>query len=292
MGIDRLDIGILKRLAVNCRVSYESLARDLGVTSTTVKKRINKLIESDRLQGFAVEPNSSTNSANRTLLLIDTNGKEDIDSFADAIGNNQYVECISHLSNDKYLVIAICNDLVDLSHLHHILNQMDCVLSIETHPIINRIQQSRGFTQLQRNILPYLLENPRIRASVIAARLERSTKGVRNAIHRLIKSNGIVFSVRCSFFSFLVKAKVQKEKSDVETVINWLESTFYSIWSILTSAIEDILFVFFAVNDIDEIYDIQKTLQKVSTLVPLEMTIGEPMRYFSAIRKTFSSLEL
>ena len=50
--MDRLDKGILMVLDVDCRVSYEYLARKFGVSSNAIKRRVAKMVESGVIEQY------------------------------------------------------------------------------------------------------------------------------------------------------------------------------------------------------------------------------------------------
>ncbi|MFX1475416.1 MAG: Lrp/AsnC family transcriptional regulator [Promethearchaeota archaeon] len=50
--MDQLDKVILMELRQNCRVSYRAIARKLGVTFKTVRKRVDNLIETGVIRRF------------------------------------------------------------------------------------------------------------------------------------------------------------------------------------------------------------------------------------------------
>ena len=58
MVVDLVDKQLLIELGGNCRLSYQTLARYLGLTVNAVKKRINKLVDTGVIDHFAIMINS------------------------------------------------------------------------------------------------------------------------------------------------------------------------------------------------------------------------------------------
>ncbi|MHA2425196.1 MAG: Lrp/AsnC family transcriptional regulator, partial [Candidatus Thorarchaeota archaeon] len=74
--MDAIDKSILMALDQNCRLSYEALARDLGVSANAIRKRITNLIESRVITDFVVLFSAAMTGAESLFLQIETDGCE------------------------------------------------------------------------------------------------------------------------------------------------------------------------------------------------------------------------
>jgi DNA-binding Lrp family transcriptional regulator len=57
--MDKLDIGILRELIYDCRASYRQIGFSVGLTTNSVKTRINRLISNGIVRQFSVSINLS-----------------------------------------------------------------------------------------------------------------------------------------------------------------------------------------------------------------------------------------
>ena len=70
--LDLLDKGILNDLGNNCRFSYKTLADKYRVSSTAIKKRVEKLISSGVIAKFTIEYHLSMIDGEFFLALVHT----------------------------------------------------------------------------------------------------------------------------------------------------------------------------------------------------------------------------
>lgn len=73
-SLDSVDIGILRALGENCRVSYQEMSRTLGMTANAVKKRVNKLIDSGTIHNFVVYLSLAMADVEVYLAIVNTEG--------------------------------------------------------------------------------------------------------------------------------------------------------------------------------------------------------------------------
>ncbi|MDQ3883337.1 MAG: AsnC family transcriptional regulator [Thermoproteota archaeon] len=80
--MDHLDIEILKILADNCRTSYRSIGLTLGLTTNTVKRRVNILIQNKIVEKFITNLNFAVLGYSMNCLLIIRHQNSDLDEIA------------------------------------------------------------------------------------------------------------------------------------------------------------------------------------------------------------------
>ncbi len=54
LGLDLLDVGIIKELQKNSRTSYRQIARNFGVSVTTVSERVNRMVKEGLIRSFTI----------------------------------------------------------------------------------------------------------------------------------------------------------------------------------------------------------------------------------------------
>ncbi|MHA1636992.1 MAG: Lrp/AsnC family transcriptional regulator, partial [Candidatus Thorarchaeota archaeon] len=81
--LEDTDWTILMKLCNNCRVSYEQLAREVGLSPNAVKNRVGNLISSGIVHKFHTILDQGVVGASHYQAIVITDGKEDIDGFVD-----------------------------------------------------------------------------------------------------------------------------------------------------------------------------------------------------------------
>jgi DNA-binding Lrp family transcriptional regulator len=288
--LDCLDVRILKKLNENCRTAFEVLARELNLTSTSIKKRVRKLVYEEKLKDYVLNLSYSALRVDRIIILITTDSQEDRESMVAKIGASPLIEQVCCLSDGRYLVYAVCRDTSDLVQLDHFLNDFINVISTEMHPIEDLDENNGNITKMQLEIVNCLQSNPRMESSKVAATINRSAKGVRMAIKRLFETGLVRFSTQCDFALYFVKVKQNHSKTNPEEITSLISSLYPSAWEVMVSSIKPVVFITFAIERLDEIGVIQKRLRELPSLILLEETVCEYIRHFRSIRN--DALEL
>ncbi len=70
VGVDELDINILRLLRDNARLSYRSIGKTLNMSTGTISQRIRKLVDSGVIKRFTTIIDSASVGKNCTLLVM------------------------------------------------------------------------------------------------------------------------------------------------------------------------------------------------------------------------------
>jgi DNA-binding Lrp family transcriptional regulator len=78
LGLDLLDVGIIRELQRNSRTSYRQMARSFGVSVTTVSERVNRLVKVGLIRGFTiiVNPEKAGPVFCAALYIKTSNGRD------------------------------------------------------------------------------------------------------------------------------------------------------------------------------------------------------------------------
>ncbi|KQP74171.1 MULTISPECIES: Lrp/AsnC family transcriptional regulator [unclassified Microbacterium] len=113
--LDDLDRRLISLLRANGRESVVRLAERLGVTRTTVNKRIERLVESGVIAGFSVRLHDvASDSAVRAITLVAVEGHDARDAIRQLRGIPQIAAL--HTTNGRWDLVAelSCESLGDL----------------------------------------------------------------------------------------------------------------------------------------------------------------------------------
>ena len=100
--MDRLDRAILDILKKNARASYAYMARTLGVSEGTVRKRVKSLLERGFIELFTIEEGNGI----RALILINAKTNVDCPLIAKRLTEIDHVEKVYEVSG-QYDIVAI-----------------------------------------------------------------------------------------------------------------------------------------------------------------------------------------
>ena len=112
--MDELDRGIIELLQLDGRASNAKVAREVGVSEATVRRRLSRLIQQDVLRITAVPNPEKLGYGTSALIRVQTSpGKSD--SVAEALATLEEVE-YSVVTTDSYAVfILVAAESVDQS---------------------------------------------------------------------------------------------------------------------------------------------------------------------------------
>ncbi len=107
--IDTTDIGILSRLQMDGRASFNALAQDLGLSVATVSKRVGKLQDLGVIEGYsAIVSCDKLGFTENLLLMVYLNPGSDVTNVGEEIGRLRGVKRVYSIFSDFDLLIHIC----------------------------------------------------------------------------------------------------------------------------------------------------------------------------------------
>ncbi len=259
--MDPVDKTIILEICHNCRVSYESLARKTGLSSSAVKNRVNALLDSGTISMFHVALEAAMINGEFFLAVVKTDGREDIDGFLDTLGSHPAVGHISLLASaggGAYLVWGEYLGSQMLMEIREFLASLEDVTSVELHTVLGRQGQKSELANLHLRVLSALRNDPRMQISDIARALGLSPKTVRRAIREIVENGGIVFSARPDMaaghlVNFYVRFEFDEQKASREDVYDWLSKEYsLELWDPTPSVTAPVFFAEFVVSDLHE----------------------------------------
>ena len=121
--IDKLDFEILRKLALNARISTVNLANDLNVTTATIKSRIKRLINKEVIGSFAVNIDVSKIGYRDYYVEINLKDYDKKNEIIKYVRKYQNIVEISE-SFGRGVDLEIRFILKDITELHDIINDL------------------------------------------------------------------------------------------------------------------------------------------------------------------------
>jgi DNA-binding Lrp family transcriptional regulator len=259
--LDLVDKTIMVEIASNCRISYQSLSRKIGLSPNAVKNRVAALLDSGTISRFAVALNAAMINAEFFMALVITDGTEDIDEFLSRMGESTMVGHVSLLASaggGAYLVWGQYIGSSMLIELRAFLHSPPEVQNIELHTIIGITGKKVELANLHLRILAILRKDARAPINDIAYETGLAPKTVRRAIRELTQGEGVVFSARPDMaagklVNFYVRFEWNEDEITLDELLKWLREKYpLELWDPTPSAIAPVLFAEFVVEYLHE----------------------------------------
>ena len=295
--LDTIDRTILTRLCKNCRVSYESLARETGMSPNAVKNRVTNLIDSGVVSRFRVSLSHDMIGTEYHQGIVQTDGSEDIDNFVSRLGENPMIGHVSTLATVTGGAYLVWGEYIGLNKLHELsrfLRGQPEVLRAEIHPLTFDYPSGRmKLEKLHLRVLRCFIDDPRMHISDIAERCGIAPRTARRALREMEENNAVWFAARPDLaagglVNIHVRLTWDEKKTNAAKITKWLRSKYpVEFWDPWVSAVEPVLYAEFAVADLKEAESVSIRLRKIrhvtvtGTLVSYSSTkfarLGETM---------------
>ncbi|MHA2161540.1 MAG: Lrp/AsnC family transcriptional regulator [Candidatus Thorarchaeota archaeon] len=282
--MDLTDRKILDELRANCRVSYESLARKLGVTANSIKRRVLKLENLSVIEDYIIVLSHAMVDADPILGLVNPAGSREIDDLMKEIGNYTNVSAVG-LDSNGWLVLRVdhvgAQDLLDIGEF---LRGIEGVAQVRLHPFPTDRGNKIELTKLQLRVLKELRDDPRMPISTIASRSGLTTKRIRRALQELFDSQAVWFTASININAgpavrFVLRIVWDNKVTKSREIIEWLQNEFPIMYSTShVSTAESLIFAVFTSEHIRDAEIIARRLKELPsvrhelTVIPYGMT--------------------
>ena len=294
-----VDKGILIELYGNCRATYRGIAKKLGLTATSVKKRVTQLREVGFLSRPYVFLSLAMIDADYFLAELITDGTEQDDTFYDLIGAYSSVMIIARVGPRRIWVLGQVVGPVGLFEMGRFLRGFSCVKEVAINfvypvsptPLLGGSQYTyRGskvtFTKPQLQVLRYLLEDARLSAIEIAKAVKLSARRVRQVIRELITGGGLYFTIftRMSAGGVIVvnlAIDYDETKASPQEVTQWVMEQYpFEYWNTWLFADKPFLLHFCTAIDLPRIEAMTNKTKKAPFVKRVVNEILRPQAFF------------
>ncbi len=142
MKVDKLDLKILKLLSKNCKRSFRSIAKELGVSTATVISRIERMRKEGIIKGYTVLLDHEKLGYQLTVAIEITISKGKLIEVEKKIAKFPNVLCVYDITGlTDTLVIAKFKTRKELNDFVKMLLAMPYVERTNTHLVLNTIKE-------------------------------------------------------------------------------------------------------------------------------------------------------
>ena len=281
--LDELDGKILRSLSRNCRVSYNSLGSEIGLTAKSVKARVKKMQSSGVIDSFIVKVNPLVLGYSKVCILVLRINSKAADekhirrslSLLGDILNTGHV--LGNISTFKFAVKKEAEEKLEL--LAEVIGR-DLLIQNQTVVFQNVREQP---TYIDFKIMRCLLDNPRLEISDIAEKISMSSKTVTRRLEKMIENHVLDFTIQINFTAIggyivsVVSANIEKgshTKVLERSYVDFKDSFF--VYSPMLSQ-QDVIYWLFFSKDVFALDSVIKKIEsypgvrKVDVLIPISI---------------------
>jgi DNA-binding Lrp family transcriptional regulator len=235
-SLDGTDLKILNILATNGRLSYRSIGLTIGLTTKSVKSRVDRMLAAKVIERFLTRVNPSVLGYNRICAFALRKNKltQELLDRINLIGDIQYQ--FEVMGGAVGFDIAIKEGTED---------KIELLLSSLRPALLGQIQSrnrkvSYKLTQTDYFIMKQLIENPRLEIVDIAAATAISPKTVSRRLDKMTRNHVLEFSLLPNpdamkgFIVFFLDVRV-KDRSIQQNVLQRIYEELHEHFTPLSS---------------------------------------------------------
>ncbi|MHA1961516.1 MAG: winged helix-turn-helix transcriptional regulator [Candidatus Thorarchaeota archaeon] len=241
-----MDKTLLLKLLGNCRASYRRLAREMGVTCPTIKRRVDRLVEAGVIENFTIDLSQETLGVGWAYAEITTDLTEDRDSLIRSICSHSFTNEVFAVGVRNYVAFAELPYPDGVYDYGKFLRGLDGVESMSLSPIrqmpsVQLADQCKYTTRGKKvnlgthhlSVLKYLVNRARMSIQDLAKRVGYKPKRVRRILRELEESEGVHFTIRFNpaaenGVGFILKISFNELEVSPGEIAYWLEEEFPS----------------------------------------------------------------
>lgn len=197
--LDEPDLKIISILSKDCRASFMSIGSAVGMTSKSVKARVDAMISTGVIEKFVVKVNPASLGYSMSCMLIvreHTAHTDDIVNRLNLLGDvSIHSKCIGGIST---FCLAIKEGHEDKLELLQDSLKPATVHFMFTSPSSSYQSTKDELSETDLQIIKCLLLNPRMDMKDIAKKISISPRTVNRRLTRLTDNNVLKFFILCN----------------------------------------------------------------------------------------------
>lgn len=236
--MDSIDRAIIYELVSNCRVSYDELGKKVGLSSSTVWRRVTELEEKGVIERYIVTLHPSIIGAEFINAIITLDGNHSEIEVFDAISSNENVIASTAILNRLCMVSYEAKSSTDENEIARHLESIPGVLSVDRY-LFHASSTSSGanvlsleieFSNDEKEILRYMIDDPRISINELVERTGKSYRKVKKVLDDLVEAKKVRFGLQWNPNAkgnemFILRMDLTPG-IPLERVDEWLEKSF------------------------------------------------------------------
>jgi len=282
--LDNLDIKILGRLLNNCRESDRQIGKELGISGSSVRARVQKMEKSGIIEKFTVKVDPPLLGLGVMYIVVSGQNVKSILDQMSLVGKPFFVvPCIGGITVCGIVVKENLKEKIEI-----IKNLMKDIRILSIFEAESSYTDS-NLTKTDLEILEKLLENPRQKIEIISKNVNLSTKTITRCIEKLNENDSIQFTLvydPTKINEFIPHAILAWIDNDLKKTLKILEKKFLDSFLQIPFIAKNQIVLFMYSKDI---YSMDELVQKVRTtenIKSADLFIPKKMIFYNDWLKT------
>ncbi|MEO9309910.1 MAG: AsnC family transcriptional regulator [Nitrososphaera sp.] len=275
--MDKLDLKILSRLLDNCRESDRQIGSKIGISGTSVKSRIEKMLKNKTIENFALKIEPQILGYN--VLYIVTTGQDlgEILKQVELIGEPFFVvPCVGGVTVCAIVVRENVRQKIELAK-----NLMREVRILSIFEAENPGIRS-DLTKTDLEIISHLLKNPRTKIDELSKKTGLSTKTIARSLKKLQNDEAIQFTLiydPVKFGQYIPFAVLVWVQGSMQETLRQLHKEFSSSFLQKPFLAKNQIVLFLYSNNIFELDNITQQIRQVSGVASADLFIPKKIAF-------------
>ena len=284
--MDAIDRAIVSELFLNCRLPYEELGSKLGLSTSSVWRRVKLLQNEGVIERFYLNLHTDYVWPRTVMAIIDIEDSADEENVVDSVFSNPLVFNVGSIVNGACIadIEVLTREEYDSFEEH--IHGIEGVKSIHAYKGVsppsdrNCVASIPKFTESEKRVITHLMETPRMQIGAISNVTGFSVRKTKKLLGDLTSDNRLWFSLRArtarkGCISFVLKIEMNDQQRNLE-VINWIEENIPGYWWSFTS--RNAIFTYFIVEDTTNTRRISEKVKIHPTVVSTRSFIRLPYK--------------
>ncbi len=287
--MDSIDRIIIEKLKLNCRTNFQDLSKILGISSHSIKSRVDKLVETGIIERFVVYLSPLMTNEDSVIAILEFESEQHEKQLLSRISKNPSISKVSRLIDGRYIVFGIYFDAEELSSLTMQLRKLPGIRTVHLHSrFLHYWGGKTNLANSHREILRCLVINPRMTIIEISKKTGLPFNEIKMIIDKMRESETVLLTISTSGdldgrdIEVLAKVQWNVGKTSKEQVLTWLQGKFLSSYlGEYVSATEPTLFFNFSVTHVQEVDVFMQKVIDSGLVTHVEPMIMYPRTTFS-----------
>jgi Lrp/AsnC family leucine-responsive transcriptional regulator len=139
--VDALDLKIIEKLKINSRVSYVDIGKQIGLSPSSVRERIQKLEDSEVIKGYQLKLNNQKLGFGLEVFIMFKLFSGKLKTFCSQLDDFQEISEIHRITGTHNIFMKVV--LVDQLHLQRFIDRLLLFGEPTTHLILSDLGDTK-----------------------------------------------------------------------------------------------------------------------------------------------------
>ncbi len=312
--MDEIEKSLLFALIEDGRISFRALARKLGLSVTSVKKRFDRLVDDGVILRFDIYPSLAMLGAEYFWAFLTTAKSSTVEQLADYLGANPMIDIVTFLADGHLQCWGKYIGSHGLDKLNNFLYNAPGVVDVGFYTLLAARGKRCDLKPEQVKVLECLKQNVRMQVKDMVHQTGFSTRRVRRILDELLVKGGSApelwlhergigdaRSQQACFHAridvdmaatgstrFLVRIEYRGGLDARRNLVKWLKQKYPSeLVYIIASASNPVLFTMFLVEYMGETPEFVQAIRNAPNIVSVKQIAHYQHKFYPGLFEEF-----